>query len=77
MEKYVKIKISLKDKLNLLLFDLFPEKIYNRLNEKKVINLVKKLEKNPDFQVDGDINIEEEEKINFFDHINEDVKTNF
>ena len=77
MEKYVKIKISFKDKLNLLFFDLFPEKIFHSLHKMES----KEVKWSNSEEIYGPkvipVKEEQEEQIKFFDHIEEKIIKNF
>jgi hypothetical protein len=72
MEKYIKINLCLKDKLNLLFFDLIPESIFGVLPREKMNQKEEKhLESTKIIEESEDM-----DNIPFFDNIN-DSETNF
>lgn len=74
-ERYVKIVLSPRDKLNFLLFDLIPEKFLyqnNKIIEQPVITKEVIIQDN---NVQDNINIKED-TLMFFDLIDTDVKSN-
>jgi len=74
MEKYIKIRLCLKDKLNLLFFNLIPERVCGILPREKVIQ---KEEKDVyDREIIEEVVNDEMGDIPFFDNIN-DSETNF
>lgn len=74
MNKYIETKISIKDKLILLFFDLIPERYINKPIQNQVIYKDNIKSKKETYKV-NDINTKEDE-LSFFDNI-DDGKSNF
>jgi len=77
MDRYIKIKMSHRDKMNLLLFDLIPERLLYQENNKPspMKNVITdKTEKKVDEVKGMDV---KEDTLMFFDYMDDGVKTNF
>jgi len=72
MEKYIKVKLSLKDKLNLLFFDLIPERVCGILPREKMNQNYNKQSEDTEIIEESD----DMDNIPFFDNIG-DSETNF
>jgi len=80
MDRYIKIKMSPRDKMNLLLFDLIPERFLYQENSKpspmknvitdKTVNIEKKVDEVKSMDV-------KEDTLMFFEYMDDSAKTNF
>jgi len=77
MDRYIKIKMSPRDKMNLLLFDLIPERFLYQENSKPspMKNVITdKIEKKVDEVKSMDV---KEDTLMFFEYMDDSAKTNF